>query len=238
MSTVFVLLFMLFVGLLVWGLVSPKSLGKFSKKPLTRKEAAIGFGALAIIFMVLTGITAPPASIKTDSPDTNIVQQESSNVSSAEPVKTESIKTTISETQPIAFESKTVEDSSIAKGTTKISTAGVNGVKTLTYEITKVDGKETDRKLLDEKVTTPAVAQVTKVGTKVAPKAQAPAKPSKPASNCDPNYSGACVPIDSDVDCSSGSGNGPSYVRGPVTVIGRDIYDLDRDGNGTGCENG
>jgi len=53
---------------------------------------------------------------------------------------------------------------------------------------------------------------------------------------CDPNYSGVCVPIASDVDCAGGSGNGPAYVRGPVTVIGRDIYDLDRDGNGIGCE--
>lgn len=55
-------------------------------------------------------------------------------------------------------------------------------------------------------------------------------------SDCDPNYSGACVPIASDVDCASGSGNGPAYVSGPVTVIGNDIYGLDRDGNGTGCE--
>ena len=54
---------------------------------------------------------------------------------------------------------------------------------------------------------------------------------------CDSNYAGACVPIASDVDCAGGSGNGPAYVSGPVTVVGDDIYDLDRDGNGTGCEN-
>ena len=35
---------------------------------------------------------------------------------------------------------------------------------------------------------------------------------------CDPNYD-PCVPIASDVDCASGSGNGPAYVRGPVRVI-------------------
>ncbi|RUX08935.1 hypothetical protein EOA30_05255 [Mesorhizobium sp. M8A.F.Ca.ET.059.01.1.1] len=55
---------------------------------------------------------------------------------------------------------------------------------------------------------------------------------------CDPNYAGVCVPIASDVDCSSGKGNGPAYVHGPVTVVGTDIYDLDRDGDGIGCENG
>lgn len=56
-----------------------------------------------------------------------------------------------------------------------------------------------------------------------------------PSPACDPNYSGACVPIASDVDCAGGSGNGPAYVVGPVTVIGRDIYGLDGNGDGIGC---
>ena len=55
-------------------------------------------------------------------------------------------------------------------------------------------------------------------------------------SGCDRNYSGDCVPIASDVDCAGGRGNGPAYVAGPVTVVGSDIYDLDRDGDGIGCE--
>ena len=52
---------------------------------------------------------------------------------------------------------------------------------------------------------------------------------------CDPNYSD-CVPIASDVDCAGGGGNGPEYVKGPIRVIGRDIYHLDRDGDGIACE--
>jgi len=52
---------------------------------------------------------------------------------------------------------------------------------------------------------------------------------------CDPNYSG-CVPVASDVDCAGGGGNGPEYVKGPIRVIGRDIYQLDRDGDGIACE--
>ncbi|SFR44702.1 hypothetical protein SAMN04488005_2062 [Yoonia tamlensis] len=56
------------------------------------------------------------------------------------------------------------------------------------------------------------------------------------AQGCDPNYTGACVPIASDVDCAGGNGNGPAYVRGPVQVVGRDIYGLDRDGDGIGCD--
>lgn len=53
---------------------------------------------------------------------------------------------------------------------------------------------------------------------------------------CDPNYAGDCVPIAPDVDCAGGSGNGPAYVQGPVEVVGNDIYGLDRDGDGIGCE--
>ncbi|RAX43692.1 hypothetical protein DQ354_19430 [Arthrobacter sp. AQ5-06] len=71
-----------------------------------------------------------------------------------------------------------------------------------------------------------------------AAKAPAPVQPAAPAapSGCDRNYAGACVPVASDVDCAGGSGNGPAYVRGPVTVVGSDIYGLDRDGDGVGCE--
>lgn len=71
-----------------------------------------------------------------------------------------------------------------------------------------------------------------------AARVQAPVRPVVPAVSpgCDSNYAGACVPIASDVDCAGGSGNGPAYVRGPVTVVGSDIYGLDRDGNGVGCE--
>jgi hypothetical protein len=53
--------------------------------------------------------------------------------------------------------------------------------------------------------------------------------------DCNPNYT-PCVPNASDVDCAGGSGNGPAYVAGPVQVIGSDVYGLDRDGDGIGCE--
>ena len=59
--------------------------------------------------------------------------------------------------------------------------------------------------------------------------------PSPPAqSNCNPNYSGACLDKPGDYDCAGGSGNGPNYT-GRVTVIGADVYGLDRDGDGVAC---
>jgi hypothetical protein len=56
------------------------------------------------------------------------------------------------------------------------------------------------------------------------------------AARCDPNYEGACLKPDSpDYDCEGGSGDGPDYT-GTVEVVGDDIYDLDRDGDGTACD--
>ncbi|HEX6780443.1 MAG TPA: hypothetical protein VF125_00270 [Solirubrobacterales bacterium] len=56
------------------------------------------------------------------------------------------------------------------------------------------------------------------------------------SSECDPNYSGACLdPFASDYDCEGGSGDGPAYT-GPVSVVGEDHYGLDSDSDGTGCE--
>jgi hypothetical protein len=39
-----------------------------------------------------------------------------------------------------------------------------------------------------------------------------------------------------DVDCPQGGGNGPSYAPGEVRVIGTDVYGLDADHDGIGCD--
>jgi hypothetical protein len=80
----------------------------------------------------------------------------------------------------------------------------------------------------------PAVPRTTTKKPAAPAPAPQPAEPA-PKPTCDPNYSG-CVPIASDVDCLGGSGNGPAYVKGPIRVIGTDIYDLDRNGDGVACE--
>src|SRR5688572_11151876 len=52
---------------------------------------------------------------------------------------------------------------------------------------------------------------------------------------CHPSYSGCLDPDASDYDCAGGSGNGPKYT-GRVQVIGPDVFDLDSDSDGIGCE--
>jgi hypothetical protein len=63
--------------------------------------------------------------------------------------------------------------------------------------------------------------------------------PPPPAPDCDPSYPDVCLdPAVEDYDCASGSGNGPEYLEGPIRVLPPDPFDLDREGDGVGCENG
>ncbi|QQQ64092.1 hypothetical protein JHQ56_05455 [Paenarthrobacter ureafaciens] len=93
-----------------------------------------------------------------------------------------------------------------------------------------------DKAAADQAAAAQAAAAKAAADQEAAKAAVPKAAPPAPAQgNCDPNYTG-CVPIASDVDCAGGKGNGPAYVRGPVTVIGSDIYALDSDGDGIACE--
>lgn len=72
--------------------------------------------------------------------------------------------------------------------------------------------------------------------TLIVARPQPPPPPPPDNGNCTPGYS-PCIPPGPDVDCAGGSGDGPRYVEGPVTVTGSDPYRLDEGGEpGIGCE--
>lgn len=187
----------------------------------TRREKMIG--VLVTGFAVLTvGGIGNAMSGSSPSPAPSPIQQQTAPITTYKEVQ---------ETEIIPFSKTSRNDGSMPNGEREVTTKGVNGVKTLTYTVTLVDGVETKRELIREEETKAPIDEVTTIGTYVAPVRQ-----QAPSGGCDPNYSGACVPIASDVDCAGGSGNGPAYVSGPVYVVGTDIYGLDRDGDGVGCE--
>ena len=66
-------------------------------------------------------------------------------------------------------------------------------------------------------------------------KAQTAPRAVQAESSCHPSYSGCLKANASDYDCAGGSGNGP-YYTGTVRVIGPDVFGLDRDGDGWGCD--
>lgn len=150
---------------------------------------------------------------------------------------------TVTSTVEIPFGTDTTDDPSRAVGESAVVAAGRNGTKTQVWDVASLDGVETGRTLVSESTTAEPVTEVTAVGTKQPAPAPVPVAEDQAAdeqsggAGCDPNYEGACVPIDSDVDCAGGKGNGPSYVEGPVRVVGEDIYGLDgNDNDGIGCE--
>ncbi|WP_251053534.1 G5 domain-containing protein [Microbacterium sp. ISL-59] len=136
-------------------------------------------------------------------------------------------------TTVVPFERTTVDDPQLDVGKTAVTT-GADGTKVTTYRVTYVDGVEVARESVSEAVTVAPVNEVTSNGTR--PPAPAPVPLVQPANDCHSSYAGVCVPIASDVDCEGGSGNGPAYARGPLQVVGPDVYDLDRDGDGIACD--
>ncbi|MCS0646651.1 G5 domain-containing protein [Curtobacterium flaccumfaciens] len=87
----------------------------------------------------------------------------------------------VSKDFPIHFRKTTIDDPTLAKGQTRLQTAGVDGVLTRTYRVTTTDGVETDRVQVSRTVSTAPVPEVTAVGSYVEP-APAPAPaPAAPA---------------------------------------------------------
>jgi hypothetical protein len=64
----------------------------------------------------------------------------------------------------------------------------------------------------------------------------APTPEPAPEPSCHASYEGGCLdPNSYDYDCEGGSGDGPDYT-GTVRVVGDDVFDLDRDGDGIACD--
>jgi len=171
---------------------------------------------LLLVPLLAIAVTASASS----SPD-------ETNISTQNTAKTRPVVTTksVDQVQAIPFASTTIESVALPKGTTKITTAGVNGSQTLTFKVTITDGKETGK--VQEgatRITLNPVTQVTTIGTYVAP-----TPPPKQASNCDPNYT-PCVPnVSYDLNCAD--------IGFRVRVIGTDVHGFDgNDNDGLGCE--
>ena len=71
---------------------------------------------------------------------------------------------TITEESSVPYETKYVDVQTIARGKTKVVTAGVNGVSTATYKVTYVNGVESERVLESQVVTKKPTTQVVNRG--------------------------------------------------------------------------
>lgn len=71
----------------------------------------------------------------------------------------------ITVTQSVPFQVQQIQDSTLQEGTNQITTPGVNGSEQVTYRVTQVNGKETNRVQLSVNVTQQPVTEVERVGT-------------------------------------------------------------------------
>lgn len=118
----------------------------------------------------------------------------------------------LKETKPVAYGKQTVDDGGLPQGQTKITQAGSDGVETITYSVTYVNGKEMARKLVSDTVTQQPVVEVTAHGTYVAPAPQPQVTPT-PA----PVTSGARTgAVCKDGSPSSATGSGACSHHGGV----------------------
>lgn len=133
----------------------------------------------------ITGIiVAIGALIGFSSPDPQTASnQTASKLSTSTSTSTEPKVETKTETSTrvIPYETIYVDGNTLEKGKTEVTTTGVEGVETVTYEITYTNGIETNRKILETETTKSPVSEVVARGTYVPPKITTNPTPSQ---NC------------------------------------------------------
>ncbi|MCW2773185.1 MAG: hypothetical protein JWN91_1511 [Nocardioides sp.] len=183
--------------------------------------------AVAVVSLVVLGLTgcagAEAEHQKSHAASGRGAQAKPKEAKPAAAVKQRTVRKQVK----VPFSSQSRSTDTLKKGVSKVSQAGRAGLRVTTFRVTFKNGVQTARKLLKTVVVRKPVPRIVLHGTHV--------DPPKPTRSCDSNYSG-CVPIASDVDCGGGSGNGPAYVYGSVKIVGYDVYDLDADGDGYGCD--
>jgi hypothetical protein len=128
------------------------------------KKGLLGLGTLLVL--VAGSSAAKPATITVTPTD-----DKTANTVNAPAITTK----TVTATEVVPFTSTSISLDTMPQGTSKVTTAGVNGIKTDTYSVTYSNGQQTSKQLTKSAVTTPPITQVTTVGTYVAPATPAPA---------------------------------------------------------------
>jgi arylsulfatase A-like enzyme len=108
---------------------------------------------------------------------------------------------TVSETRVIPYQTRRVPDQELASGDQRIDDPGNEGEETRRYRVTYVNGRLTDRRLLNSEVTREPTSRVVAFGTRPDP---------EPVT--DPTIDPTTDPTD-DADCPAGAGECPPARR-------------------------
>ena len=164
---------------------------------------------------------------------TMVSQNISAPVNTAEPQAAKEVQVSkptvrvenVAVTEKIPYTTTTVEDNTLAKGTTKVLTNGADGERTKVYKVTYEDNKEIGRELVSSTITREPINKVIANGTYVAPKQVAP------STQC---QNGTYVNVDGNTVCRPSSNN-----SGGATAICRDgTYSYSQHRSGTCSHHG
>ena len=188
------LMLLTFIGLVIatiFFLLKPHHLqkSKYINKPVSR--TAIVLVALLSIFVTMFGYgsvlaATEPASVKEaraaeetakhKAQEDQTAKENADTQRKLEEAKKPVVKTE-TKIEAIPFESTTQDDNTLDAGKTRVSSEGVDGERTITYEVTYVLDKETARKEIENEITKQPISKVTQVGTYVAPVYVSPSLP-------------------------------------------------------------
>ena len=192
-------------------------------------------GAILCVLILVVTVACGSPSVVTATPAS---PPTSAAISTTPPAPSENASALAAET--LAAESRAAASSSSAAKTAAAKAAASKAAASKAAAAKAAVAKAAAEKAAADKASAAAAAASAKASAAQAAAqataAQQAQAPSQAAPACTPGYS-PCIPPGPDVDCAGGSGNGPRYVQGPVTVTGSDPYGLDSDHDGIGCEN-
>jgi len=208
-------------------LVSPKD--QKTGKKIPRGHILVG-GVIAslVVMFVFGGIMSvtEPDSIKAKSEQEKAqaikLQKETSEKERLKKIEASKPKTKIETKKGIAnFSIVEKQDNKLPIGERKVATVGVNGERTVTYEVTYVNNKETARREVKNEVTKAPVDQIVLIGTYVKPTAPA-ASSGNGYTNSQGNYvpSPSSNPSGATARCADGSYSYSQSRRGTCSHHG------------------
>lgn len=179
-----------------------------STKLMTRRDAVIAAIVSAlIVFLGLGNAMAATGKGAEQQREARAAAQQLQEKQEAEEAERERLRQieatkpkveTETELDAINYETVEHEDGTIPRGESRVSVEGVKGQRATTYEVTYVNGKETDRKEVSSEITKEPVAKVVLVGTYVAPPPVETPPPAPSGGSGYVNSQGNFVPSPSD----------------------------------------
>jgi hypothetical protein len=186
------------------------------------KKFSVGATTLFIL-AAIAGSASPSVPKNSQQPSAQNSQQQYTETDLQLEALADQVETKlVTQTQPVPHASIMQQDATLEIGQAIAVTVGIDGERSIIYEVMYMNGQETSRTEVSNVITKQPVTAVTKIGVKEA------TGTTVPTDACDPNYT-PCIPsVDHDLDCPD--------IGFIVQVIGGDPHRLDADHDGIACE--